>query len=568
MARTVAIGEQDFKELAENHCFYVDKTYFIKEWWENRDKVTLITRPRRFGKTLTMSMIDYFFSLEHAGRGDLFEGLFIWREETYRRLQGTYPVIFLSFAGIKGNNYKETCRKIGKLITREYRRHAFLTESEHLLKAERKEFLQVIDNGVEEGDLEFSINQLSEYLYKHYQKRVIILLDEYDTPMHEAYVSGYWDGLTRFMQGLLNATFKTNPYLERAIMTGVTRVSKESIFSDLNNLEVVSIISEKYETSFGFTEEETCKALEEFGLESKKADVKRWYDGFRFGKCDSIYNPWSITKFLEHKQLEPYWANTSSNKLAGSLIQNGSSGIKTVMEDLFLGKTFQTAVNEEIVFDDLDYNGGAIWSLLLASGYLKVVSRGAGRKDYVLALTNLEVKTVFEDMFIGWFADQRAEYNNFEKALLSDNLKEMNIYINKVSTYTFSCFDTGKKPSESAEPERFYHGFVLGLMAQLRDRYEITSNRESGYGKYDVMLSPVNNKDDGIILEFKVIDPDEERSLQDTANAALRQIINKKYAAMLESKGIDPKKIRIYGFAFQGQKVLIDGGNILDCMLS
>lgn len=412
-----------------------------------------------------------------------------------------------------------------------------------------------------------SLKRLSSFLYKHYGKRAVILLDEYDTPMQEAYIAGYWDELTRFMRGFFNATFKTNPNLERAIMTGITRVSKESIFSDLNNLEAVSLTTEKYEDSFGFTEEEVFSALHEYGLQDKMQDVKRWYDGFCFGKCSSIYNPWSITKFLEHRELELYWANTSSNKLVGSLIQSGSPELKTVMEDLFLGKTFQTAVNEEIVFNDLDYNEGAVWSLLLSGGYLKAVRRGPGRKDYVLALTNLEVKTAFEDMFLGWFADQRAGYNNFEKALLSASLKEMNIYMNKISTYTFSCFDTGKKPSEAAEPERFYHGFVLGLIAGLRNRYEVTSNRESGFGRYDVMLYPMHKSDDGIILEFKVIDDKYEKGLQDTADAAIKQIIDKKYSTMLESRGIDRRNIRVYGFAFCGKKVFIDGGYLNDYIL-
>lgn len=559
MARTVAIGEQDFAYLVKNNYFYVDKTDFIKEWWENGDRVTLITRPRRFGKTLTMSMVDCFFSLQHENRGDLFEGLSIWKEKKYRDMQGTYPVIFLSFAGIGGNDYLTVREGIIQELVDAYSKNNFLLDSGRLSDYEKEHFFKICDDMSDMTAIR-SLKRLSSLLFRHYGKKAVILLDEYDTPMQEAYIAGYWNELTGFMRAFFNATFKSNPYLERAIMTGITRVSKESIFSDLNNLEVVGVTSKKYEASFGFTEEETFEALEEFGLENKKDDVKRWYDGFQFGKCDSIYNPWSITKFLENKELDTYWVNTSSNKLVGSLIQVGSSELKTITEDLLLGKTFQTAVNEEVVFSDLDHNEGAIWSLLLAGGYLKIAGKGPGRKDYVLALTNLEVSLAFEDMFIGWFADSRAEYNNFEKALLSGNLKEMNIYMNKVSAYTFSCFDTGKKPSEATEPERFYHGFVLGLIAELRDRYELTSNRESGFGRYDVMLSPMNKADDGIILEFKVIDPEAESSLQDTADAAIRQIIHKNYSVMLESKGLDRRNIRIYGFAFQGQKVFIDGG--------
>lgn len=562
MARKVAIGEQDYSKIIENNCFYVDKTNFIKEWWENRDRATLITRPRRFGKTLTMNMVDYFLSIQHACRGDLFEGLSIWTEEKYRDLQGTYPVIFLSFAGIGGSDYLTVREGIVQELVDVYNKNDFLLDSDRLSDNEKEIFSKICDDMSDVTAMR-SLKRLSSLLYRHYGKRAVILLDEYDTPMQEAYIAGYWDKLTGFMRGFFNATFKTNPYLERAIMTGITHVSKESIFSDLNKLEVISTTSEKYETSFGFTSEEVFCALKEFGLENEKSGVKKWYDGFRFGKCDSIYNPWSITKFLEHKEYKNYWVNTSSNALAGKLIREGSAEVKMIMEDLLKRKTFEAQLDEEIVFNQLDYNTNAIWSLLLAGGYLKAVSstlNKRGKRDYILAVTNLEIENAFEDMLTGWFSNGEAGYNNFEKALLSANLKEMNIYMNKISIHTFSCFDTGKKPSEAAEPERFYHGFVLGLIAGLRERYEVTSNRESGYGRYDVMLAPVNQTDDGIILEFKVIDPDEENSLQDTVNAAITQIIDKKYSAMLVSRGIDCRNIRIYGFAFQGQKVLIDGG--------
>ncbi len=562
MARTVAIGKQDFGNLIENNCFYVDKTNFIKEWWENCDDVTLITRPRRFGKTLTLSMADYFFSVTHVHEGNLFEGLSIWKEEKYRKLQGTYPVIFLSFADIKENEFIYAYRKIAQVLADVYNSNDFLINSDKLTDQDKK-FFKMVDRDMSTDVAAISLKKLSDFLRKHYGKRPIILLDEYDTPMQEAYVYGYWDEMTSFTRGFFNSTFKTNPYLERAIMTGITRVSRESIFSDLNNLEVVSTTSEKYEASFGFTEDEVFTALGEYGLQDKMADVKEWYDGFRFGECDNIYNPWSIINFLDKRKFWNYWANTSSNDLAGRLIQSGSMDLKLAMEDLIHDKEISRSFDEEIVFDQLDRKEGAVWSLLLAGGYLKAVSsilNKRGKRDYILAVTNLEVKNIFEDMFSGWFSDERARYNDFEQSLLEGSLKRMNIYINKVALHTFSYFDTGKKPSESAEPERFYHGFVLGLIAELRDRYEVTSNRESGFGRYDVMLLPVNEMYDGIILEFKVIDADRESSLQNTADAALKQILDRNYAAMLEAKGIDRKKIRIYGFAFRGKEVLIDGG--------
>lgn len=336
MARTIGIGIQDFGEIIKNNCFYVDKTAFIKEWWENMDSVTLITRPRRFGKTLTMSMTEQFFSVKYAGRGDLFDGLFIWQEEKYRAMQGTYPVISLSFANIKENNYKDTRDKIVQLLAREYARCAFLLEGDCLNGQEKDLFLRkTADMG--DVDATLALHQLSEFLYRYYRKKVIILLDEYDTPMQEAYVHDYWEELVAFTRSMFNAAFKTNPWLERAIMTGITRVSKESIFSDLNNIEVVTTTSGKYETAFGFTEPEVFSALDEFGMGAEKQDVKRWYDGFIFGEERDIYNPWSILNLLDKRKFTTYWANTSSNSLAGKLIREGSRDVKESFERLMKG---------------------------------------------------------------------------------------------------------------------------------------------------------------------------------------------------------------------------------------
>lgn len=570
MARTVAIGKQDFGSVIEKNCFYVDKTGFIKEWWENEDDVTLITRPRRFGKTLTMSMVDYFFSIGHAGRSDLFKGLSIWEEQKYQRLQGTYPVIFLSFANVKGKTYKLARKKICQLISELYDKHAFILEKGNLTQNEALTFQRKTFD-MDDLDAEFALGQLSRYLSRYYEKKVIILLDEYDTPMQEAYVNGYWDEMSEFIRGLFNSTFKTNPYLERAILTGITRVGKESVFSDLNNLAMITTTSKAYETSFGFTGEEVFHALQEFRIQERMPDVKRWYDGFCFGGCDGIYNPWSIINFLKYQELAPYWANTSSNRLVNQLVQKGSPGMKSTIGDLLQGKPFQTTVDEEIVFSDLNTNENALWSLLLASGYLKVAGCvvvdpewGDAGIEYKLVLTNMEVLLIFRKMVHGWFDVCKVHYNAFIKALLDHNLKEMNTFMNIVSGQVFSSFDTGKKASSKAEPERFYHGFVLGLIVDLRERYVITSNRESGYGRYDVMLEPLDCNDDAIILEFKVSSAEKEGSLSDTVDSALKQIIDKKYAVALESKGIVRDRIWIYGFAFKGKEVWIDGGRLAD----
>lgn len=559
--KTISIGKQDFASLREHNCFYIDKTDFIKEWWNSQDDVTLITRPRRFGKTLNMSMVECFFSVKYAKRLDLFEGLSIEKNADLRKLQGTYPVLFLSFAAVKTNTYENARRQICSLIASLYDENMYLLNGDTLNEREKKRF-QAVTPEMNDADAVMALQNLCLFLSKYYGKKVIVLLDEYDTPLQESYAYGYWRELTAFTRSLFNATFKTNPYLERAIMTGITRVSKESIFSDLNNLEVITTTSEKYATSFGFTESEVFTALDEAGMSDQCDVVKKWYDGFVFGGKKDIYNPWSITNFLDKRKIDIYWANTSSNSLIGHLIQRGNSAIKEAMEDLLSGKELVTEIDEQIVFDQLDDNMTAIWSLLLSSGYLKInqapKDAAASNQNYHLSLTNHEVDVMFRRMIDGWFKKYTPNYNAFVKALLADDVRAMNYYINRIALETFSFFDTGKGPSASAEPERFYHGFVLGLMVDLQDKYHITSNRESGFGRYDIMLEPVEiGQSDAIILEFKVIDPESEADLNATVNNALEQIRHKQYDAQLLARGFRPDQIRAYGFAFQGKQVLI-----------
>lgn len=540
MPRTAAIGIQDFETIIENNYFYVDKTNFIREWWENGDSVTLITRPQRFGKTLNINMLERFFSLNYARQGKIFENLDIWKDKKYQELQGTKPVISFSFANVKENTFDKMKTRFCQIICDLYIKNEFLKDSGRLSGKDLKYFDRVSDE-MAETDATISIYKLCSFMYRYYGKKVIILLDEYDTPMQEAYLNGYWDEAASFIRNLFNSTFKTNPSLDRAVMTGITTISKESIFSDINNIEVVTTTSPKYTDTFGFTQQEVSNALSEFNLSEKEEDVKNWYDGFTFGEKTDIYNPWSILNFLNSRKLAAYWANTSSNSHAGKLVREGSQDVKTAMENLLNGGTLQTYIDEQIVFSHLAHNEYAIWSLLLASGYLKaekhIFDENTGNEKYFLKLTNKEVKLMFCNIIEGWFKRYSPAYNDFIKALLLNDRKAMNHYMNKVALATFSFFDTGNQPSGSTEPERLYHGFVLGLIVELKSRYTITSNRESGFGRYDVLLKPKNNTDNAIIMEFKVHDTEDEKTLEDTAASALQQIKDKHYTGHCYTRG-------------------------------
>ena len=560
MKRVIGIGKQSFEDIIQSNCFYIDKTSLIKEWWESEDDITLITRPRRFGKTLNMDMLKCFFSNQYQDKGYLFEGLNIWKEEKYQQLQGTYPVIYLSFADVKQTNYKDAVLKIKKIITDVYQQYIELARWEGLTEVQIRQF-QSVDPYMDDVTAQCALKDLSGYLYRYYEKKVIILLDEFDTPMQEAYIHGYWNEFTAFIRSLFNAAFKTNPYLNRAMMTGITRVSKESIFSDLNNLKVVTTTSEEYATCFGFTQKEVFAALEEFQLADQKDAVKQWYDGFTFGSQQDIYNPWSITNYLKEKKFLAYWASTSSNGLVNRLIQISQPDVKESMEELLNEREIVLNFDEQIVFDQLETKENAIWSLMVVSGYLKIDKieyRGILYVPwYHLKITNLETLGMFSEMFAGWFQNTRSNYNAFIKAMLCGNIKEMNAYMNEVALATFSSFDTGSHPSGRTQPERFYHGFVLGLLVELRDQYEVRSNRESGYGRYDVMLIPRQKNQLAFVLEFKVYDAQEELKLEDTVQSALAQIEEKDYDTELVERGISKLQIRHYGFAFEGKKVLI-----------
>ena len=553
----VTIGNQEFEKIIKNNYFYIDKTTFIKKWWESGDIVTLITRPRRFGKTLNMDMLKSFFSNEYMDRAELFDKLAIWKDEKYRKLQGTYPVIFLSFADVKQNNYNDMVQKIKNIITDVYIQYSYIIENSAMTALEYEQW-QRVNYNMDDVTAQDSIKNLSKWLCEYYKRKVIILLDEYDTPMQEAYTGEFWDKFVSFMRSFFNATFKTNPYLERALMTGITRVSKESIFSDLNNLNVVTTTSKEYEDSFGFTEEEVYNALEVYNMADEKEKVKKWYDGFTFGDISGIYNPWSITNYLDKREYRAYWAYTSSNSLINRIIRTASSDIKCKMEDLLNGREIVVNFDEQIVFDQLGKNDSAIWSLMMASGYLtasEVEYRGELRTPwYHLKITNLETRAMFNQMFIDWFGSVQESYGRLVQALIKGDIESMNAYMNRITLSTFSFFDVG---GEYQEPERFYHGFVLGLMAEQTENYILRSNRESGFGRYDVMMIPKREELPGIIMEFKVRSSRKERTLEETVKAALTQIEENNYDEELLTFGVKKERILHYGFAFDGKKVLI-----------
>ena len=543
-----SIGSQDYEEIISNKSFYVDKTDFIRQWWQSNDKVTLITRPRRFGKTLNLSMVNCFFSVLYKNRTDLFTDMVI-NKSGFMNLQGSYPVIFISFGAVKGATSHALMTQIQTAILSSLFPYIDSLKSVCENPSDLDNFMNMYRTATFEDILSL-LSLCFSLMYKTYGKKIIILLDEYDTPMIEAWTLGVWDECADNIRSLFNTLFKTNPYLERGLLTGITRISKEAFFSDLNNLRVYGMTSNNYSECFGFTKEEVSTALESQSLNTL-SEVSSWYDGFTIGNTTNIYNPWSIVNYLADKQFQPYWVNTSSNKLISDLFMSGTPDLKYAVEDLLNDKPIFSTIDETMIFEDLYSQDYAIWSLLFNSGYLKPISING--ETFELVPTNKEVKILLTKLVRRWFEGMYS-YNMFIKALMVNDLDYMNIYMNSITQAVFSYYDTS---SGNKEPERFYHGFVLGLIVNQQNDYIITSNRESGLGRYDIIMNPRNkNLHNGIIIEFKV-KSSSETSLKVTAQKALKQIEEKAYATELISYGIDPNRIYKYAFAFDGKKVLI-----------
>ena len=563
MARTISIGAQGYEGLRANGYFYVDKTGFVRDWWRAGDAVTLICRPRRFGKTLNLDTVRCFLSAEFAGRGEeLFGGLEVWGDPGMRALQGTVPVVALSFAKVKATCYDDMLRVICGIVSREVDGHPELRGWEGLTDGDR-ERLAAVRPSMDAATCADAINLLCDLLRRRHGVAPVVLLDEYDAPMEAAWVYGYWDRAVGFLRQLMNATFKTNPALGRALITGVTRVSRESIFSDLNNLTVVTTSTPKYQTCFGFTQAEVDEALAEYGMASLRDDVRAWYDGFVFDGVGHIYNPWSLTQFLESGGFfDAYWANTSGNGLVSEVVRGGDDELKADFEELMRGGSVEKVIDEQVVFSELRTRPNAVWALLLAAGYVVApdpTPAMVATTPRRLRLTNREVELSFDRMAEGWFAEAGGDWGRFARALLRGNAEEAGDYLSDVMLCCMSSFDGARRSAES-EPERFYHGLVLGLLASLRGRYAVESNRESGYGRYDVALVPTDGAegaDPAVVIEFKVFDPKREQSLEDTVARARAQVEERAYVAGLVERGIAPERIRVYGIAFRGKECLV-----------
>ena len=549
----VVIGIQDFAKFKERNAFYIDKTSFIKEWWEQGDDVTILLRPRRFGKTLLLDTVNKFFSLEYKEQADLFDGLSIMQDKKIASMQGTRPVISLTFADVKARTMEIAMELIKAKIWDLFRRYRQILDFSKLTEEEQskyKQYNQEMTTSTACGSLQF----LSSLLESCYGEKVLLLLDEYDSPLIEAYTNGYWEEMVDFMRLFFNSSFKTNPSRERVLMTGINRISQQSLFSDFNNAKIYGIRNNRYTTCCGFTQEEVDNALKQYNLYDQREVVKAHYDGFIIGKEHGIYNPWSITNYLQSGELENYWVNTASNSLISTLLFAGNKKLKLQFEDLLNDIPIKIQIEDNLDFTNLAKTTNAIWSLLYAAGYLKAEAIDYANNIYAVTITNGETKNMFNSLVVKWFDTSDDLYQDFCEALLKHNLREMNKYFNELTLEIVSYHDMAKKP------ENFYHGLVLGLMVDLRGKYKITSNRESGYGRYDLVLE-ARDKSKGIIIEFKTLDEEEgEAKLEDTAERALEQIESKCYASELVANGIANENIYKYGFAFQGKKVLIARG--------
>ena len=559
LSAKVVIGYQDFEDFTCGQQFYVDKTHFITEWLREGTKITLITRPRRFGKPTLLSTVRMFFDPRYADHPEYFDKLRVWQDERSRSMFGSTPVISTSFGGCKGIDYKQSIRGMMGQLDTMYAHHEYLLDSPRLTEEDKETFKETRWGFFhrDTGYIENSIRYLCELLYKHFGVRPIVLIDEYDTPLIEAYTDGYWDEMITTCRQLFHNTLKENDYLGRAIITGVTKVSKNSLFSDLNNLLVATVTDDIYTDCCGFTEQEVMDALKCQNIDDMKK-VKEMYDGFIIGHQKDIYNPWSIVNYMHDRQLRSYWILTSSNKLIGDIICRHPYDKKYEIEQLMTGKPIHKVINENITFQYLDGDENSLWSLLLAVGYIKAenVVKDNEWTECDVSVTNKEVMSMFRTQIVAMFSNGNIAYENFTRALIRHRTWDMIGVMEDIAEYSMSYFDTAKNKGKHA-PENFYHGLVLGLIVSMRKEYRIVSNRESGEGRYDIAIYPFDKTKDAYILEFKVLNEHREKTVQETAQNALKQIRIRNYESDLLAYGIPADHIYKLGFGFLGKKVWV-----------
>ena len=536
--KRLAIGIDDFRKIIKEDCYYVDKTKFMEAVLEDASNVKLFTRPRRFGKTLNMSMLKYFFDVRESEENrKLFNGLDIEKSK-YIDEQGKYPTILISLKSIKYETWEESLEQLKSLISNLYNEFEYIRES---LNESEIELFNDIWFKKENGEYANSLKNLTSFLYKYYKKEVILLIDEYDIPLITAHKYGYYDEIINFYKIFLGEALKTNQYLKMGVLTGIIRVIKTGIFSDLNNLKVYSILEKKYSEFFGFTEEEVKKALQYFNIEEELINVKYWYDGYKFGNSE-LYNPWSIINFLDGRELKNYWVGTSENFLIKNILENSTSRTNEILDKLFNEEEVEEAITGtsdlSILMDSKE-----VWELLLFSGYLTVKEK-IDEDIYSLKLPNMEVKKLFKKEFINVHFGISLFRKTME-ALKSLKFNDFEKYFQEIMLKSTSNWDTSK--------EAFYHGLSLGMLSYLDNDYYVTSNFEAGFGRYDVVLEPKNKNNRAFILEFKVTD--DENKLEKLSEEAIKQIEEKRYDINLKSRGI--KEITFVGIAFYGKKLKV-----------
>ncbi|MBF8263194.1 MAG: AAA-ATPase fused to superfamily nuclease [Parachlamydiales bacterium] len=550
--KPLPIGISDFKTIIEGGYAYADKTLLVQEFLEKGTSVALIPRPRRFGKTLNLSMLRYFFEKSEEDTGRLFQNLAIWKEQKFREKQGTYPVVFLTFKDNKHASWDETFEHFRIILGEEFQRHRYLVESAVLSPEEKDDFLKIIRKEANPTLYEHSLRFLTKWLYLYHKTKVIVLIDEYDAPAHAAYTGKFYRRLIDFLRNLLSGGLKDNNYLERGALTGILRIAKESIFSGANNISTFSLLNEEFQDKFGLLESEVKVFLASYDLTENLSEITKWYDGYCVGSCKHIYNPWSVLNCCAKKgNILPYWVNSSDNTLMQQCLTQGTSELKTEIEELLQGGYVEKKIEEGFVFTDLEEKPNAIWALLLYSGYLTTDSVLHGNLCR-LYIPNAEVKELYKSTILDWFERSLNEhkYRMLLSSLITGDVDTFSQIFQEFVLSSASTFD-----ASGSEPEKIYHAFVLGMLIGLKDQYEVKSNRESGLGRYDVMLIPKNKHDLGIVMEFKKIGPFKKMDMMTAANSALLQIEEKKYASELLDRNI--VRILYLAIVFEGKNVLI-----------